>query len=376
MALAWPTAAGAGPVTPTFTTADGYVPTGAAVIASRTTPGAQVVLGDTSFAVEAPTAQRVLGGTWRSGTTKGLDAFLYTPGPGKDGILHVRPSGDTYTSTFEPLPVNGTLQPIATDVDGNGRTDILWYAPGPAPDYLWLFKQAGGFRQVPLRIDARATPIPFETGPTGPGANTMARHLLWYGSGSAPDSLWTWDDQGGHITRPLTIRGEGLRPIVGSFTTRYGTDSHDQILWYSPHGRDSLWTWDRAGQSHRTSELPDMAAGYRPIVVGAFGNSIDPTAWQGIFWYRPGTLSDRYWAFDGMHPAPKVTSLIVDGTYTPIGTVYRYEAAGQLRHVDAALMLGPTSLKRWDVGSTIGQAASIAPIPPDPVGATTSVQLL
>ena len=37
----------------------------------------------------------------------------------------------------QPPTVTGTYTPIAGDFDGDGATDIYWYAPGPATDRLW-----------------------------------------------------------------------------------------------------------------------------------------------------------------------------------------------------------------------------------------------
>ena len=40
------------------------------------------------------------------------------------------------------MTVRGTYRPVAGDVDGDGRDDIIWYGPGAAGDSIWHFTSA------------------------------------------------------------------------------------------------------------------------------------------------------------------------------------------------------------------------------------------
>jgi hypothetical protein len=40
--------------------------------------------------------------------------------------------------------VNGSYFPVAGDFNGNGATDVLWYGSGSSPDSIWWGKSVGG----------------------------------------------------------------------------------------------------------------------------------------------------------------------------------------------------------------------------------------
>ena len=42
------------------------------------------------------------------------------------------------------MTVNGSYRPIVADVAGDDYADILWYAPGTAPDSLWVSTNTPG----------------------------------------------------------------------------------------------------------------------------------------------------------------------------------------------------------------------------------------
>src|SRR4051794_33041762 len=59
------------------------------------------------------------------------DVFLYWPGAGHEMLLagnHNREGWMAFGG--QNLQVNGNYKPIVGDFNGNGTTDILWYAPG------------------------------------------------------------------------------------------------------------------------------------------------------------------------------------------------------------------------------------------------------
>jgi hypothetical protein len=63
------------------------------------------------------------------------DILWYAPGTGTD---HYWMFGPSRTYAQLGAAVNGYYNPVTGDFNGDGRGDILWYAPGTNPDYIWL----------------------------------------------------------------------------------------------------------------------------------------------------------------------------------------------------------------------------------------------
>ena len=91
------------------------------------------------------------------------DLVLYQAGAGSDSIWRGGPGvgGPGATGGFAPLAisVNGAYRPSVGDVDGDGRTDILWYAPGTTGDYLWFGEAAGPPTSVSIVVNGTYRPL-------------------------------------------------------------------------------------------------------------------------------------------------------------------------------------------------------------------------
>ena len=142
----------------------------------------------------------------------GQSVFLYTPGPTPDGILAIEAdgTGEGFGTQFVPKTVNGTYQPVVGDFDGNGYDDVLWYAPGPAADSLWLFSGNGAHSVRSRTINGSYRPAVIDA--NGDGHDD----IVWYAPGTKPDSLWLSGIQGTYTTRPLTITND-FQLVVGRF---------------------------------------------------------------------------------------------------------------------------------------------------------------
>ncbi|MGQ0434863.1 MAG: FG-GAP-like repeat-containing protein, partial [Microthrixaceae bacterium] len=80
--------------------------------------------------------------------------------------------------------VTGTYTPIPGDFNGDGAADIFWYAPGTAPDPLWLSNSNSTFTSAPQSVSGTYTPIPGDHDGDG------TTDIFWYAPGTAPDTLW------------------------------------------------------------------------------------------------------------------------------------------------------------------------------------------
>ena len=78
--------------------------------------------------------------------------------------------------------VNGALTPVAGDFNGDGRDDLLWYAPGNTSKWTAL----GGmqFKTEPVATDGtRLVPV------AGDFDGDHRSDVFWYSAGGT-DQLW------------------------------------------------------------------------------------------------------------------------------------------------------------------------------------------
>ncbi len=74
--------------------------------------------------------------------------------------------------------VNGRYRPATTDLDCDGRADLLWYAPGATGDYRWAGHPDRHFRQHGMAASGDLVPI------TGDFNGDGCGDVLWYGAGT------------------------------------------------------------------------------------------------------------------------------------------------------------------------------------------------
>jgi hypothetical protein len=250
--------------------------------------------------------------------------------------------------TETPLSINGNYQPINGDFNGDGLWDVLWYAPGPAPDFLWLAK--GNRTFVSKQLSISGSYQPFRGDFNGDGRTDV----FWYAPGAAADSIWYFNADGSHTTVSKSVFGT-YDPVLGDFDGNNATD----ILWYAPGpAPDSLWL----GQSNRTFKaLPktingtyDFVFWYEPdndgmsdlifwrhnaavhptwhatgsgnfttgVITSPGAGSIPIVGWYDtdprtdILWYGPGSAPDGIaYAAKGLN---NIAQLVVNGNYLPI----------------------------------------------------------
>ncbi len=115
------------------------------------------------------------------------DLFLYAPGPTID--LLWRGGGAVAASgaagfLHQALPVEGTYTPAIGDLDGDGRDDIVWHAPGPATDSIWFGQASGKPRGRNLAVSGAYQPL------VGDVDGLHGDDIVWLGSGATTTPVW------------------------------------------------------------------------------------------------------------------------------------------------------------------------------------------
>ncbi|MFN8016551.1 MAG: hypothetical protein U0P45_00345 [Acidimicrobiales bacterium] len=234
--------------------------------------------------------------------------FLYNPGSGRDGILTYWVSNGKIRTTFREEHVDGWYRPFTY---GSG---IFWYAPGTAPDSIWTFDANLDHTAAPEDVDGDYIPV-FWHGRQCCDSVRVTRALIWYAPGTARDWMWVYDDQGGHSTRPMTINGR-YRPIPGWFILD-GIYETSDLLWYSQDGPEYVWSPQREPWEYASYKVGDIGPGARPVVGDYVPRDYGYPLVDTIWWYFPGDKPEAYWteAYQKMDASPAGN---VRGTYRPV----------------------------------------------------------
>ena len=208
---------------------------------------------------------------------------------------------------LRPEPTAGSVQggrfvPVASDLNGDGADDLLWYGPGAGVDEVW-WSELGGHRRAPIDLGGDLIPLAGDFDGDGNG------DVFWYGPGTRPDRI-TVGGPDGPTDVPISVSGTGYHPAVGDFDG----DGFDDIFWYTPGaGADSVWysTGTRGG----FVSMPVSVFGtYEPVVVDTTGDGADD-----IYWYAPGPVMDGFWpSVPGVRGFTPVPAVQVDGRFDPL----------------------------------------------------------
>jgi hypothetical protein len=112
------------------------------------------------------------------------------------------------------------------DFNGDGKSDILWYAPGIAKDWLWRGTTTGFTAAPAVNVNGSYRPV------SGDFDGDGKCDIVWY-SPTGADALWR--GTGGGFTAGLAVSfGPGYTPTSGDFNGDHKSD----IYWQDPAGPD------------------------------------------------------------------------------------------------------------------------------------------
>ena len=235
----------------------------------------------------------------------GTDLFLYNPGTGSDGVLHVTPNVADFTYSFLSTPIGGSYTPIVGDFDGNAIDDIFWYGPGAAADNLWLFQSDGSHTSTSIAVNGTYQPVAINTDGDG------YTDILWYAPGAGADSIWRFGPGASHTAKSITINGT-YTLIPGHFSTVAEGSPQRRLIFFNKAGADSIWTFDTSA-NHTSAPLPNIDGnGYKPIV----GNYLSKTI-EGVLFYRAGSAAERFISFNADGSVNDLEPPVVNGSYDP-----------------------------------------------------------
>jgi hypothetical protein len=283
----------------------------AAAVCAGTMGAGLVVGGSPPASAQVPTDHKVVAGNFFAGPRDEL--LVYTPGTGPDELYTItKVSGEPRFNLVGTFRVNGTYTPLVGDYNADGFDEIIWYAAGSAPDYVWNFTSYSTVRSRTISINGTYS-RPTVGDYTGDGADD----IVWYNPGFGADYFWEFNPGGKFTSRRADSNGHYL-PVSGSI----GADTTDDIFWYAPgSAADYLWDYIPGSTAFRSIRQTVNGRTYRPFSLNAYADGVGS---EDIFWYAPGRTTDYLWDYLGRfrNDVPLVGGLSIDGDYLPAAGDY------------------------------------------------------
>lgn len=202
-------------------------------------------------------------------------------GNGRDSVERFSwPAGQPLVRTTRTVGVGGLYNPIIGDYDGNGQADVLWYAPGSAPDYIWLTQgdDDGSTGQRSVRVAINGDYQAFARNFAG---GEERDEVAFLASGPAPDHLWTFDAAGRPTSTSAPTSGVGLgMPLDGA---------PDVLMTWVPDTAPGITQLAPGTPTSRSTGNTAVASGYYPII----GDLVGPVGGSDVLWYAAGGRPER-----------------------------------------------------------------------------------
>lgn len=209
------------------------------------------------------------------------EVLFYAVGQGRDSVERFSwLAGQPLVRSTRTVGVGGLYAPIIGDYDGNGQADVLWYAPGSAPDYIWLTRgdDDGSTGQRSIRITINGDYQAFARNFAG---SEEREEVAFLASGPAPDFLWTFDGAGRHTSTTAATSAVGLgMPLDGG---------PDVLMTWVPDSAPGITQLAPGTPTSRSTGNASVASGYYPII----GDLVGPVGGSDVLWYAAGGRPER-----------------------------------------------------------------------------------
>ena len=219
------------------------------------------------------------------------DTVWYSAGAGNDYLTWGSSRNDLTTgaSLVAAYPVSGVYIPVVGDIDGDGREDIIWYSAGSSPDYVWW----GSTNRISFAGGNTSMLLPGISGDYRPVAGDVDGDLrddvIWYAPGAAADFVW-W----GGARNSFGPANSAARTVGGVYwpvVADVDGDMHDDVIWHAPGASTDYVWWGSNRADFGLVGVPFSVNGdYRPVAGDVDGDLRDD-----VIWYASGAAADFVW---------------------------------------------------------------------------------
>jgi hypothetical protein len=206
--------------------------------------------GDGTFASHSITVNGVYQPIVADFNHDGRDDILwYAPGTAPDYVAYGTTSG---VFSVHPVTINGSYDFVTGgDFNGDGRTDLLFWSSKATRHPLWLANAGAGFTSTSIGTPAVGA-YPMVMNVDGDSKSD----ILWYGPGAIRDGLVLGATGYSHVYSE-SISGN-YQPLWGNFDGDVG--KRTDVLWWSiaPGGQDAYWKSTGSGLTNATFAGPHV----------------------------------------------------------------------------------------------------------------------
>lgn len=225
------------------------------------------------------------------------DVLLYAPGSAPDRLLSGRGSGAFDVSD---LQVNGTYDHVlALDVDADGDDDVLWHQRSTGATVLWVSRGDGTFASVVRQVAAGVQPLVVDTN------GDQRDEILWYGPGAIRDERWAWNGT------TFTVRSMPVSGRFQPFTGDFDGDGRTDVYWYAP-GSAPDYVWYFTGATSKVSVSRPVSGTYVPV-----RGDVDGDGRTDVLWYAAGPTAESLWFGEARRTFTN-RPMRVDRSYQPV----------------------------------------------------------
>ncbi len=238
-------------------------------------------------AVKSDLDSRPLAGNFTATAGLTTDLLIDTPLDTDDVVEST--VNNKFSFVDSPVHIYNIYQPLLGQFDDDLQTDIFWYRPGPGKDTLWL-TEGGAFSAVNRTVNGYYIPL------VGDFDGEGHSDIVWYNPVGSSSPVWRATGNGNFQQETISHSVGGISGGSGNFFPIQGDfngDGKSDIFWYRPgSGSDRIWFGGSTGPADGLGSQ-SVSGSYRPFVGDFNGDQI-----TDIFWYKPGSGGDSVWLFN------------------------------------------------------------------------------
>ena len=211
------------------------------------------------------------------------DIFLRNTSSGATTIWFM--NGSTVLSTANlPAPATSWTPSAFGDLNGDGRSDIVWHNPSGA-NVVWLMNGAS-----PTELATSSNTAGLALTASGDFNGDGRVDLFWRNQSTGANQIWYMNGATASITTVATIPSNWQLAAAGDFDA----DGRDGVMWRDPSTfKNALWLLKATG----TQEIgiPSVATPWTVVTTGDF----NADGRSDLFWRNTSTGQHAAWLMNG-----------------------------------------------------------------------------